>query len=67
MTRDAQTSRAGAGTQPAAADAAITYTLRFDQATAHYVDVEANYPTGGQPQVELMMAVWTPGSYIVRE
>ena len=24
-------------------------------------------PTGGQPQVELIMAVWTPGSYLVRE
>ena len=24
-------------------------------------------PTDGRPQVELMMAVWTPGSYLVRE
>jgi predicted metalloprotease with PDZ domain len=24
-------------------------------------------PTGGRPTIELMMAVWTPGSYLVRE
>ena len=24
-------------------------------------------PTDGRPQIELMMAVWTPGSYLVRE
>lgn len=53
--------------QPAAADAAIRYTLRFPDAARHYVDVEASYPTGGQRRIELMMAVWTPGSYLVRE
>ncbi len=45
----------------------IRYTLRFPAPATHYVEVEAVYPTGGQPQVELMMAVWTPGSYLVRE
>jgi len=29
--------------------------------------VEATFPAAGQPQVDLMMAVWTPGSYLVRE
>ena len=45
----------------------IKYTLRFPAPHTHYVEVEAAVPTGGQPQVELMMAVWTPGSYLVRE
>ena len=31
------------------------------------MEVEAVYPTEGRPQVELFMAVWTPGSYLVRE
>ncbi len=45
----------------------IRYTLRFPAPATHYVEVEAVYPTGRRPQVELMMAVWTPGSYLVRE
>jgi predicted metalloprotease with PDZ domain len=45
----------------------IRYTLRFPAPHTHYLEVEAVYPTGGRPQVELMMAVWTPGSYLVRE
>jgi predicted metalloprotease with PDZ domain len=45
----------------------IRYTLRFPAPHTHYMEVEAVYPTGGQPQIELFMAVWTPGSYLVRE
>lgn len=45
----------------------ISYTLRFPAPQTHYVEVEAVYPTGGRPEIELMMAVWTPGSYLVRE
>jgi predicted metalloprotease with PDZ domain len=45
----------------------IRYTLQFPAPHTHYVEVEATYPTGGQAQVELFMAVWTPGSYLVRE
>jgi len=45
----------------------IAYRLRFPAPQTHYVEVEADIPTGGQPAVELMMAVWTPGSYLVRE
>ena len=46
---------------------AIEYTLRFPAPASHYVEVEAVYPTGGAAAVELMMAVWTPGSYMVRD
>ena len=45
----------------------IRYTLRFPAPHTHYLEVEAVYPTSRRPQVELMMAVWTPGSYLVRE
>jgi predicted metalloprotease with PDZ domain len=67
MTSEAQTAGAAPGARPDAAQAAITYTMRFPDAARHYVDVEASYPTGGQKRIELMMAVWTPGSYLVRE
>jgi hypothetical protein len=55
---------------PASAQTAVDplqYTLRFPEPHTHYVEVEAVVPTGGRPVVELMMAVWTPGSYMVRE
>jgi predicted metalloprotease with PDZ domain len=47
----------------------IRYVLRFPAPQTHYVEVEAHIPApaGGSPEVELMMAVWTPGSYLVRE
>jgi predicted metalloprotease with PDZ domain len=45
----------------------IAYTLRFPAPQTHYVEVEALVPTGGRAEVELTMAVWTPGSYLVRE
>ena len=45
----------------------IRYTLRFPAPHTHYLEVEGVYPTGGRPQIELFMAVWTPGSYLVRE
>src|SRR5712691_1715518 len=45
----------------------IRYTLRFPAPQTHYVEVTAAVPTGRRADVELMMAVWTPGSYLVRE
>src|SRR5688572_8857154 len=45
----------------------IRYTLSFPAPQTHYVEVAAEVPTGGRADVELMMAVWTPGSYLVRE
>ena len=46
---------------------AIRYTLRFPAPQSHYVEVEAVIPTPGLAEAELYMAVWTPGSYLVRE
>lgn len=45
----------------------IRYTLSFPAPQTHYVEVTASVPTGRRPDVELMMPVWTPGSYLVRE
>jgi predicted metalloprotease with PDZ domain len=45
----------------------VRYTLRFPAPQTHYAEVEATVPTRGRPQIELEMAVWTPGSYLVRE
>ena len=45
----------------------IRYTLRFPAPQSHYVEVEATVPIAGAADFELMMAVWTPGSYLVRE
>lgn len=55
-----------APTSPAAPPAA-DFTLRFPHPETHRVEVEARYPTGGADTLDLMMAVWTPGSYMVRE
>ena len=45
----------------------IRYTVSFPAPHTHYLEVTASVPTGGKPEIELMMAVWTPGSYLVRE
>lgn len=45
----------------------IEYTLRFGGAVQHYVDVDAVFATDNAAPLELMMAVWTPGSYMLRE
>src|SRR6266508_3513366 len=45
----------------------VRYTLRFPSAQTNYVEVEASYPAAGTQQIEVMMPVWSPGSYLVRE
>jgi len=45
----------------------LRYTLSFPEPHTHYVEVRAEIPTAGQLSVDLMMAVWTPGSYLIRE
>ena len=56
--------------QPASAQTApepIRYTLSFPEPHTHYVEVTAVVPADRRSAVDLMMAVWTPGSYMVRE
>jgi predicted metalloprotease with PDZ domain len=45
----------------------IRYTLSFPAPQTHYLEVTAIVPTDRRADVELMMAVWTPGSYLIRE
>src|SRR5689334_1187670 len=45
----------------------IRYTLRFPAPQTQYVEVEAAIPTAGRAEVEVYMATWTPGSYLIRE
>ena len=45
----------------------IRYSVSFPAPHTHYLEVEAAYPTEGRPHIDLMMAVWTPGSYLIRE
>ncbi len=45
---------------------AISYTVDLTDSKNHYVTVTANVPVESET-TELMMAVWTPGSYLVRE
>ena len=41
----------------------IQYIVTFPEAERHYAHVAATVPTDGNDEVELMMAVWTPGSW----
>jgi predicted metalloprotease with PDZ domain len=45
----------------------IRYTVSFPAPHTHYMEVTASVPTDGRPTIEMMMAVWTPGSYLIRE
>ena len=52
---------------PAQTAAPIRYTLRFPAPQTNYMEVEAVVPIDGRAAVDMFMAVWTPGSYLVRE
>jgi predicted metalloprotease with PDZ domain len=45
----------------------VRYTVSFPAPHTHYLEVEASYPTEGRTHIDLMMPVWTPGSYLIRE
>ncbi len=70
---EAEPSEGEVGTQPVPVEPrspsgdAIEHTLGFADPHTHYIDVESIFPTGGEEEVTLFMAVWTPGSYLVRE
>lgn len=55
------------GSADAQSPAPIRYTLRFPAPHTHYVEIEAEIPNAGRGPLTLMMPVWTPGSYLVRE
>lgn len=45
----------------------IRHTLRIPAPHTHYVEVESAFPVESGSPLTVMMAVWTPGSYLVRE
>ena len=62
------TQRLALAQQPGAkkSKAGIKYVVDLSDAKNHYLSVTATIPVRGD-STELMMAVWTPGSYMVRE
>lgn len=54
-------------TSNAAGNVQISYTVTFPEAQAHYADIEMTISGLNQPDLNLKMPVWTPGSYLVRE
>ena len=47
--------------------APIRYTVRFPAPQTNYLEIDAIVPTDARPSLEMLMAVWTPGSYLIRE
>lgn len=58
---------AEAPSSPTGAGPAVVHRVRFPDARNHHVDAESVFPTGGRASLALLVAVWTPGSYLVRE
>ena len=51
----------------AKADSPVVYTVRIPEPASGYVEVTARIPTDGKASLGLMLPVWTPGSYKVRD
>jgi len=45
----------------------IHFEISFTEPQAHYIDVSMTVTGISQGQLELIMPVWTPGSYLIRE
>src|SRR5258708_5538060 len=43
----------------------IVYTIKVPSPDTHVAEVEARVPTGKRAEIDLMMAVWSPGFYRV--
>ncbi len=54
------------GYTPAPMAPRTSYRLSFTNLHAHLIDVEARF-SAAAPPLDLRMAVWTPGSYLVRD
>lgn len=50
---------------PAAAQ--TTYEVSFPNPNSHYIQVEARFSNIGPDSIDIVMPVWTPGSYMVRD
>ena len=45
----------------------LRYTFRVVDAAKHIAEIDARIPSSGQPTLDLMMPVWTPGFYRVED
>ena len=54
-------------TPPNADDVAAAYRIRFPEAAAHRIHVEATAPCPAEGAITWWMPTWTPGSYLIRE
>ncbi len=45
----------------------LDYTVSFDDRSAHYIHLKLTIPAPATDSLSLMMATWTPGSYLIRE
>jgi predicted metalloprotease with PDZ domain len=45
----------------------LVYSVRFPDPSAQLAEIEAVFPTGGQPEIELRMPIWSPGFYRVQD
>lgn len=52
--------------EPRGDGSAVEHTVRFPSPAQHTIEIETVFSAEGA-SVEVMMAVWTPGSYLVRE
>ena len=57
----------GAALSTAARPEPIRYTVGFPAPESHYAEVSAAIPTDGAVAIELMIPIWSPGCYVVRE
>ena len=53
--------------QESAPPAQTEYVLGFSDANKHFIDVQLRCKSPRPDSCELMMATWTPGSYLIRE
>ena len=56
-----------ATTSPAPNKTSIQYIVSFNDAQAHYADIELQIDNLSGTYTDLKLPVWTPGSYLVRE
>lgn len=59
--------RIEAVTPRAATGDVVEHTLSIPEPASHYIEMRSVFTTGGAEQLTVAMAVWTPGSYLVRE
>lgn len=46
---------------------AVSYRVQVPAPASHYVQVQARFLARGRDQLVVMLPVWTPGSYLIRE